>query len=101
MRAIAVLLAVMFVSCCIAPPSANESATTTGQPVSMIVHNGTCMKPVECFVVWCRDRPQELHCMDSVQTELYGANCTDRGTTMWTENNYTACDCISGYCRTQ
>ena len=64
-------------------------------------YNNTCAQRTNCFVTYCAGETSR-QCLNAVMMERYGnLNCaspTHPGSLI-SVNNYTACDCIDGYCK--
>ena len=64
--------------------------------INIQYYGGECRRDSDCLVVYCRDIPEQLQCMNTVQV-LTEMKCQDLGG-IGSEKNYELCGCIEGIC---
>jgi hypothetical protein len=82
-------------------PTWQEQTTGTtpmGVPTEGMEGRYTCKSDIQCFVVSCKDTPEDTACVNALATETYGDDYCDGYWDFDVYHDYRNCKCVDGLC---
>jgi predicted metalloprotease len=74
----------------------NQQTQTTGISNAEDI----CKNNHECFLVSCKNTPNNVECVNATHEELYYKDCGDWKNILPAVQNFTKCSCVQGFCKT-